>query len=191
MKRLLLFIFLAFLCSCAQPKPKDDVKKEPQFSTEITDPELKVISEEFFHISRHKDLVFSKKVSMGFSDIERGSVIGTCTFGNGFREIDLDKEFWARASWASKVALVYHEMTHCYCERGHDFDEGVLYPDNSIKFFLDRILNGAPFTPLRPEGYLEDGCPKSIMYPIIVDPFCFERHYKYYVQEMFNRCDPW
>lgn len=192
MKRLISFLILASLVSCAKPPIKEQakVKEKAVFSTEVTDPELKVITNEYFRISAYFNLTFPKKVSLGFSDIDRGNVIGTCTFGNKFREIDLDNSFWKRASWNSKIALVYHEMTHCYCTREHDFGDGTAYPDESLKFILDRILNKIP-TPLKPEGYLEDGCPKSIMHPIIVDNSCFEAHYNYYIREMFNRCNPW
>lgn len=188
--RLVIILFLiASLTSCAAPKPKEKVKDKPAFSGMISDPEVLQITKEFFALSTRNNVQFHRYVTMGFSEIDRGNVIGLCTYGKGFREIDLDKGYWARATWMSKVALVYHELTHCYCQRDHDFDEGKMYPDGSLKFILQRFQNHLPST-LKPEGFLDDGCPKSIMHPIILDNQCFEQHYDYYVTEMFARCQP-
>jgi hypothetical protein len=192
MKRLILLSFLFALGSCVAPSQHGDLKpkEKPEHSIEITDPEIKVISDSYFDISKRFNLGFSRKVSIGFTKIPKDNVIGLCTFGKDFREIDLDADFWNRASWPSKVALLYHEMTHCYCTREHDFDGGTMYPDGSLRYILDRFTRNMP-SPLKPEGYLDDGCPKSIMHPIIVDNYCFNKHYGYYIEEMFNRCDPW
>lgn len=186
----LLFLFAA-VASCAQPTTKIENKLRPSYSTEITDPELKVITDEFFKLSARNDIVFDHRVSMGFSEIKKGQVIGYCSFNSRFREIDLDKDYWKRSSWLSKIALVYHELAHCYCERDHDFDDGEKYPEDTLDKIIDNILVKQPLTPLKPPGYLDDFCPKSIMHPTILDDYCFERHYAYYVKEMFARCEPW
>jgi hypothetical protein len=191
MTRLLIYILMATVASCAQPPMKGHtVKEKPNFSTEITDPQIKVITNEYFRLSDRNDIVFSNKVSIGFSKIDRGSVIGTCSFQRTFREIDLDEGYWARSTWASKVALIYHELTHCYCERGHDFGDGENYPDNTIESIIERILVKQPLTPLKPAGYMDDNCPESIMHPTILDDDCFLKHYQHYTTEMFARCEP-
>jgi hypothetical protein len=166
------------------------VKDKPDFSTDITDPEIKTITNEFFRLSELNDIAFSNKVSIGYYKIDRGKVIGTCRLRKTFREIYIDKDFWDRATWASKVALVYHELVHCYCQRDHDFGDGDKYPDNSLKGIIDRIMIKQTLTPLRPTGYMDDNCPKSIMHPTILDDNCFLKHYQHYTTEMFSRCDP-
>lgn len=190
MKRFLFLFLITIVASCARPPIKREVKTQPAFTSEVTNPELKVIVDEFFALSKRNNITFTHKVSIGFSSIDSDTVIGTCSYRPSFREIDLDKEYWDRASWEQKVALVYHELAHCYCERDHDYDDGEMYPDNSIKAFLNGIMSRAPITPLRPPGYLDDSCPKSIMHPTIISRQCFKDHYDYYVKEMFARCEP-
>lgn len=187
MRRFFTLFLFVLVASCAQPEPKPHIKETPSYSTEITNPELKVITNEFMQLSTRNHITFTHKVSMGFSEIERDSVIGTCSYRPTFREIDLDPRYWKRATWISKVALVYHEMTHCYCDRDHDHDEGEMYPDKSWKAILQNYFSNIP-SPLKPSGYLEDGCPKSNMHPVIMSDECFVKHYGYYVKEMFNRC---
>lgn len=190
MRHIIALISFTIVASCAQPAPKEHVKTKPAFSKEITNKEVKVITDEYFRLSAYNNMRFNNKVSIGFSEIERTNIIGYCTYQTDFREIDLDKVYWSRTTWLSKVALLYHELTHCYCERGHDFDEGEAYPENVLQTLLGRYLVKIPLSPLRPAGYMDDFCPKSVMHPIIMDDECFEKHYGYYVKEMFARCKP-
>lgn len=191
MKTLICLIFTFLVAACSQPTPKHEPKISPQYTSQISDPELKVIVDAYFDLSRRNNIVFGKNVSIGFSEIKREMVIGTCTYGQNFREIDLDSNYWKEATWNEKVALVYHELNHCYCGRAHDFDNGTMYPDNSIKYILQKFFSQIPMTPMKPEGYLDDGCPKSLMAPVILSDACFEKHYSHYATEMFNRCEPW
>lgn len=190
MRTFLLVILFAFIASCSKPPIKREMKREPIYATTIENPELKVISDEFFALSKRNNLEFQGKVSIGFTNIDEGSVIGTCWTTKQWREVDLDIGFWKRATWERKVALVYHELAHCYCGRDHDFDDGEMYPDNSLKAILQGWMAQQPITPMRPRGYLDDGCPKSIMHPTILDEQCFKDHYNHYVKEMFARCNP-
>lgn len=191
MRRFIYLFLLVVIASCAQPTAKERQKNRPVFSNSISEPNLKIIVDEYFNLSSRNNIHFTKNVSIGFSKIDKKSVIGQCAFGRNWREVELDTEYWKRSTWISKIALVYHELTHCYCGRGHDFGNGEEYPDQSIKSIIDRILIRQPFSPLKPTGYLDDSCPKSIMHPIILDDYCFEKHYEYYVKEMFDRCEPY
>lgn len=190
MKTLIFTILLLALAGCSVPTPRPNIKKSPEYSTEIKDPEISRIVDSYIALSKRNNVVFDQKVSIGFSKIDRGQIIGFCTTRSTFREIDLDSGYWERSSWLSKVDLLFHELTHCYCGRDHDFDNGTMYPDDSIKAILQGFFAKIPVTPLRPPGYLEDSCPKSIMHPVIMDDYCFEKHYEYYAQEMFARCQP-
>lgn len=185
-KLLILSIMLLFM-SCAQSIKKDE-KKGPFFSTEIANPEIKVIHNEFIKIANYYGIHFRNKVSIGFSNINEGKIIGICTYGNSFREISLDTGYWERSSWNSKVALLFHELTHCFCGRDHDFDDGIPYPDGSIKYEIRKIFSGLIS---ENNGFMEDGCEKSIMAPIIISNRCFSAHYAYYIKEMLNRCEAW
>lgn len=184
-------IFLSILFTASQLVHTVHVKEKPEFGPEIQNRQLQIITKEYFKLSARYNVKFDKNVTIGFSTITRENVIGTCSYRPEFREIDLDSEYWKTAKWATKVALVFHEMTHCYCGRPHDFDEGEMYPDGSLAFIIQRILLKQPFTPLRPKGFLEDNCPQSIMYPVVLSNVCFKKHYSHYVEEMFSRCKAW
>lgn len=187
MMRFFLLFLVTTIASCVIPTLKDQIKQKAEFSNIITDIQLKTIMDEYFVLSVQNNIHFKKNVTIGFSNIGKENVIGVCTYGQGWREIDLDKNFWRYSSWLSKIALVYHESSHCYCERGHDYDNGQEYPSDSLKL-LYMILEHLSLSPLKPKGYLDDGCPKSIMHPTIVDEECFQKHYMYYVKEMFDNC---
>lgn len=188
MRSILLTILLFLSVSCSKPPLKKETYERPVFSTEIDHPELKVISDEFFKLSHRNNITFSNKVSIGFANITDENVIGLCYYKDTFREIFIDYKFWKKASWSPKTALIYHELAHCYCQRDHDFDEGTMYPDGSLKAIIQSFMAKQPIDYLKPDGYMSDSCPKSIMYPIIISDYCFKKHYPHYVKEMFNRC---
>lgn len=190
MKALSILFLLIFISSCAKP-PIRRTKVTPDHSTEISDPQIKVIVDEFMDLSKRNNVKFKNKVSVGFAKINDGNVIGTCSYRMTFREIDLDIDFWKNASWISKTSLVYHELAHCYCNRDHDFGKGTLYPDDSLKYLFQSWFKKSTFNLYRPEGFFEDGCPLSIMYPKLIEDYCFRVHYNEYTEEMFNRCDPY
>lgn len=190
MKLLAIIFSLIITISCSTVSIKDQIKSSPVFPEKIEDPVLKQIVDEFFDLSKRNNIVFKEKVTIGFSDIKKDKIIGTCTYGNNFREIDLDIGFWDRSDWFSKLALVYHEMAHCYCYRRHDFDKGEPYPEGVLGILIDYGIVRQPLTPLLTPGYLYDNCPKSIMHPTILDSECFQKHYSHYVKEMFARCEP-
>lgn len=181
-------LVLILLASCAKP-PIRRTKITPDHPTEISDPQIKAIVNEFMDLSKRNNIKFKNNVSIGFTKINDGNVIGTCSYRMTFREIDIDIEYWKTATWISKTALVYHELAHCYCNRDHDFGDGTLYPDDSLAYLFQSWFKKSTFNLYRPEGYFEDNCPMSIMYPKIIDDYCFRVHYNEYVEEMFNRCD--
>lgn len=135
-------------------------------------------------------IYFKNHVSIGFSLIKnrkgKGTVVGLCTYGKKFREIDVDLKYWNESTWTTKRTLIYHEMTHCFCGRLHTFKNGILdefYPD------AEDIKPG-PFYMIQP-GYLADGCPMSIMYPYVLGDDCVKSHWDLYDNEMFEGCSPY
>jgi hypothetical protein len=154
----------------------DHNKLAPEYQG--VDPKAEPYVNEFLSLAKIHNIVFIDKVTIGFKDIDQDSVIGLCNYGSYFREIDLDISYWNRSSKRSHMALLFHELSHCYCDREHDYGDGKEYGD-SEKVKKDTV---------KKEGYFEDGCPLSIMYPIIVNDDCFVSHYSEYTDEMFNRC---
>lgn len=191
MKRLSLCFLMVMMASCVRPPIKDDVKNPPEVKMQAYKQELTVIIREYFELSRRNNVEFSNKVGFRFENIDRKNVLAMCSYGLLSRRISLDIHYWEEATWNAKISTVYHEMTHCYCGRAHDFDEGKDYPDTTFLSVLKQYFGKYIASPLKPEGFLDDNCPKSIMYPYSFSDQCFQTHYAYYVKEMFNRCDPW
>lgn len=142
--------------------------------------ELQPLVNEYKVLAARRGIYFDRPVTIGFVKIKSEGTIGVTYVGSSFREIDIDSEFWGRASEEGRKALLYHELTHAYCDRDHDYGPMRYYPPpNKIL----RISNGP--------GYLDDGCPLSVMHPIVLDDWCMSIHYNRYVYEMFDRCLVW
>lgn len=194
MRTYFISILLLFIVSCAKPPIKPPIKLKkmaPEYSTEISDPQIESIYKEFMDLSKRNNIIFNNKVSIGFTKIDDGDVIGTCSYRLNFREIDLDREFWSKASWLSRTSLLFHELAHCYCNRDHDFGDGTLYPDNSIKYLLQNLFKKITLNIYKPEGYFDDNCPVSLMYPKLISDECMRYHYNEYIEELFKRCQPY
>lgn len=179
-----LVVILLALFNCSAP---DTIKIRPEYPG--VDSHVKELVDEYLSLSRQNHIRFDKKVTVGFKSIKQGTVIGYCTYGGYFREIDLDVNYWNDSTSISRMSLVYHELAHCYCGRNHDFGPNLNYPENS----LDKLRKAMQWTfehgPL--PGYFKDGCPTSLMFPVAVDDWCVVRHYSEYIVEMFERCKPW
>lgn len=144
------------------------------------DPSVQHFVKEYKELAKMQGITFKNEVTIGFKDIKDNSVIGLTTYGLGFREIDLDKKYWSKSTEMTKRALIFHELTHAYCTRGHDFGGGEKYPE------FEDWKGHEPR-----KGHYQDGtgCALSIMYPVVLDDFCMLTHYTDYMQEMFVRCE--
>lgn len=186
-----LLAFLAIACAYNSFGPQGSgIKNKPEYVGTDPNPDLQIILKEFKSLSIQYNIKFTKEVTVGFSDIKGKSVVGTCTYGSKFREIDIDKKYWNSIPWNYKMALVYHELAHCYCYRDHDYGKGKLYPSTFMIELMDILDKYRPPTGLR-DGMMSDNCPMSLMYPYVVGSYCFSRHYSHYVEEMFERCEPY
>lgn len=67
--------------------------------------------------------------------------------------IQLSKSFWFKVGDSTRIVLLFHELGHCDLEREHI------------------------------EEYFPDGCPKSFMNPVLIDP---ERCYPIHKDEMLK-----
>lgn len=153
------------------------------------DPKVQKMVDEYFWLSTQNHIHFYNKVTVGFKNINEGYVVGLCTYGGLFREIDVDINYWNHSTSTSKMTLLFHELTHCYCGRPHDYGRHLKYPESAATKLIKLIewkIAGGP----RP-GYRKDGCPISIMHPVVLSDGCMMEHYAEYTKEMFLRCDPW
>lgn len=127
----LILLITTGVATCG-PKKDREIKQIPEYVGEIADPELTVIVNEYKKLAKARGIEFKRDVTIGYSKISGKSVIGTCTYGGKWREIDIDTDFWADASWMSKTILGFHELTHCYCTRFHDYGPDQEYGDGFL-----------------------------------------------------------
>ncbi len=177
---LLILLILSTSCSTG------DHKLRPEYRG--IDPRAQGLLDEYMKLSALNNIVFKNKVTIGFKNINNENAVGMCTYGGAWREIDIDITYWNLTSSLPHMALMFHELTHCYCDRDHDYGEGLGYPEKSeerINRAREWLREGGP----RP-GYWADGCPVSLMYPVVADSDCMKAHYQEYIREMFDRCKP-
>jgi hypothetical protein len=188
MKRILLSLFLLFIACSSNPKSHSrfKIKEKPDYVG--VDERVQYLLDGYKSLSAENNIHFTHEVTIGFKKINEGDVVGLCTYGKHFREIDLDLEFWERADKVARFALVFHELTHCYCTRSHDFADGREYPKYMIEEIMTVVLSRVRAG--QRAGFYEDECPTSLMYPYIVQDYCVRNHYPDYIKEIFERCDP-
>lgn len=73
------------------------------------------------------------------------------------REIVISEKLWDHLDALEQYILVLHELGHCIQDREHI------------------------------EDLMEDRCPVSLMYPEILPPTCIEKHWYYYIDELFHK----
>jgi len=184
----LAIVFIAILpilglTGCSEFPPK----LAPEYKG--VDPKAAKLIKEYKDLAKIQGIAFDKDVTVGFKEINNGNVIGLCTYGWGWREIDIDSDWWYRSSEISRLALILHEADHCYCGRKHDYGNGIMYPETKIQKIREDIEWS--FTRGPRAGRYEDGCPLSFMFPVILDDYCTTTHYSDYIIELFERCEPY
>lgn len=153
----------------------------PRYSE--VDPEVKPYVNQYLSLAKDSKITFTHKVNVGFTDINKirqgFKTIGKCNYA--WREIDLDRDSWNQVTEMTKLTLIFHELSHCYCDRGHDYGDGKSYGTSE-----DRKTGNT-----KEEGFFSDECPISLMFPTIVSDECMVSHYSEYISEMFLQCDPY
>jgi hypothetical protein len=151
------------------------------------DPEIVPYVDAYLYLANLHGLTFHHKINVGFKDTG-GDVktpdglvsVGVSNRGLWFREIDIDSKYWRYFTKTSQMSLVWHELTHSYCGRGHDYGDGKEYGEDGREALNDPSKRG---------GFFEDNCPISLMFPIVVSDLCFNRHMYPYIEDMFQRCE--
>lgn len=182
MYRFFLSFFVFFILVSCVTHPS---KPYPEYPG--VDKQIKPIVDLYLRLSARKHIVFHHVITIGFKKIKNTSIIGETHYGHTWREIDIDEDFWNNSTAVSKITLVLHELTHGYCYRMHDYGDGKEYP-NALRLYLHEVIN--LIIKYDENGMLEDGCPASIMFPIVLSDYCMTAHNKFYLDEMFERCNP-
>lgn len=144
-----------------------------------TDPEFKDYSEEWYFMGKIKDLDLKNNVRIGFTDIKDRNVAGYCNYGLFFNEIDIDRVYWKQSNAWEKMNVIFHELNHCACGRDH----GYVVNGQKGEYLDTQKHLGSP-------GFFNDLCPKSLMFPQILDSTCTQKHFEWYIDEMFEQCKP-
>lgn len=188
----LAIVFIGFLlclggCSCST----GTVKKHPEH--EGVDPKLQPYVKEYKELAKIQGITFKNDVTIGFKKLNSGSVVGLTTFNRLWREIGIDPEYFEASTNTRRVALLFHELGHSYCTRGHDFTDkdgnGIDYP-RDLSSLLEQAFAWRKRGGQKPGRY-DDACPHSIMYPFVLEDDCMRAHYSDYVVELFTRCEAW
>lgn len=157
-----------------------DIRTEPHYKG--IDKRVENLVNQYKVLAAKNGIFFSHVVTIGFTNIQDKNTLGITHFGSNFREIDVDTAYWNNASEISRKTVLFHELTHSYCGRSHDY--GYMKPYSTGLLRVVKVFQPSA-------GFLPDSCPLSIMYPYILEDYCMEIHYDYYIHEMFSRCDPY
>lgn len=169
-------IFLLILTSCAssnvrlKKRYKDiDSRFEPYIAEFIHESDGKITRKDF------------KNFTMGIRTYPNGeSVVGTCHYG--VNEVDISDRYWrSSTSMSQRLELIFHELGHCILKRGHTETKH----NGTFLAWLERVaFKLGIFT--KKKG-LPDGCPASFMHPYVLGERCINKHFDYYMDELFER----
>lgn len=158
LRAIIIGLLLATLTSCAITL--GTMRWIPRYDG--VDPEMISYVNEYLTLAKEHNIKFDDRVTVGFRDIHDGNAIGETIYAVGFREIDVDRNYWKNATKLTRMSLLFHELGHAYCGRDHN-------------------------TSYRKE----DSCPASLMFPTIMSDACLMFHYQDYVEDLFKNCDPY
>lgn len=159
-------------------------KIAPEYNS--VDVKAKPLVDEYMSLSTQNNITFTHSVTVGFKNL-KDNIAGICTYGAEWREIDIDLSYWNTITILGKTALIFHELSHCYCNRDHDYGPGKKY--GSYEDRVSEVNKWQKTGGAKPGRYDEDSCPISLMYPAVVDDDCMKAHYNDYIKEMFDRCE--
>lgn len=171
-KNLLSLILLFSSLSCSSLTAG---KINPEFDPYVKD--FQILVPEF------KDQV--EKVDIDFYDFKKKeknfNTIGRCNYNLiEPNSITIDVEYWGYSSPTSKYFTVLHEIGHCVCHLPHS-EVSTGFTGWLEDFLFDLGI-------WKKKGYLNDGCPASIMHPSEFSEFCALNHYYYYLEEFRQSC---
>lgn len=179
MKRTILNILLSIYLLCSscvgEIKYGEYPGIDPNFHLYIN----KFIEMSHGSVNKH-DFLDIEIVFKEFPSDEQG-IAGSCTPTPFFRKIEINKDWWENnLNYERREELMFHELGHCVLYRSHTepTDGG------GISGFFERLMFEIGL--MNKKAYLEDGCPSSYMHPTTIGRYCINKHYKYYMLELFN-----
>lgn len=177
-KIIILFSFLISMSSCAT---NVEVRLEKKYKG--IDNEFKPYISEFIHMSDGKVTYKNfDNFSIGFRKYDsKDSTVGTCHYFAD--EVDISVDWWFSDfnTPSERLELVFHELGHCILKRGHSSKP---YKGGFVQW-LERV--GFRLGIFTEKGYLYDGCPASFMHPYTLGENCINKHFSYYIKELFHQ----
>lgn len=126
------------------------------------------VDEEFIHyVDYYKSLKPSGKldydIPIAFVKLE-GNVVGLCTrWSNGYRQIQIDPDYWAIAPERFKVSLIFHELGHCDLNRDHSpYISSIMYFENRGSNDFDELFGIPDYTQQLKLAHNHDNCVHDI-----------------------------
>lgn len=168
-----IFLLILFVIALAQ-KNTSIVK-----NTKEAAPDVKEFVEDYKKLMKgilDEKVVDSVKITM--TDLPKPKV-GLCWPGQDPKKIQLDIRGWESYDHIKKEVLIFHELGHCTCGLDHNHFTGNYRKETGVPEKKEDRLNS---------GFLEDGCPTSIMHPILISRECYARHRDHYRYELHLRC---
>jgi len=122
---LALFFSIFSLFSCLDEFADDDVQQQEVGYTDV-DQRLWEYYKQFEEEGKKRGLninLRTTQISGEIDAIHDNNVIGTCEYGRFYNNhITIDDSFWSRSSILGKEFVVFHELGHCFLNRGHKED---------------------------------------------------------------------
>ena len=60
------------------------------------------------------------EIEATIENINDGNVVGQCRYNSHYpNEIRIDRQYWQKAGTLGREYVVFHELGHCYLDRGH------------------------------------------------------------------------
>jgi hypothetical protein len=106
---------------------------------------------------------------------------GTCLRTGSKQVIKINRYWWLEnTARRARLELIYHELGHCILDRNHTS------PTSSKSWGGDVERTFFNWGVFREKPPLSDGCPSSLMHPYILGLDCINKHYNYYIDELFG-----
>ena len=184
-KSLSAILLIIFALSCATSEKNVYISPLPKKVIHHIDEEFQPYIEEFIY--RSKGLVERrdfKYVTIRLVEDIKGDTVGTCLPWLFNRVIEIEKKSWDRYGQIDREQLMFHEFGHCILWREHT------EPPEKTGGFVNWLENLMFKIGLwKKKGYMDDGCPVSYMHPRMIGSDCVEKHYEYYMEELFSHRD--
>jgi hypothetical protein len=160
--------------SCATPHIEG---RRPEFNDYVED-FVKLLPE---HAREARELKVGFENFKMYPSKKDRDIIGRCYYDLIVpNTVTFDYEYWQTASPTSKYFTFLHEFGHCVCYSHHtEITQGWTA---KLEEFLFKLKIW------KRKGYMDDGCPASLMHPSSFDDSCALRHWNYYINEFKETC---